>query len=76
MRWAPTNTLIDVKKMPDCALVSAKQLSALTGRSKTSLWRDIKNGFLPKPRKIGCRSARWSIHELKKYLNGQTHDRN
>lgn len=38
--------------MEDCFL-SKKEVIAATGRSSTSLWRDVNAGTFPAPRQIG-----------------------
>lgn len=35
--------------------------------SRTNLWRLIKNGSFPQPKKIGPRTAVWDIGELREY---------
>jgi predicted DNA-binding transcriptional regulator AlpA len=52
------------------ALVSAKELSLLAGRSRASLWRDVQAGRLPKPVAIGPQTRRWRIEDVRAYLRG------
>ena len=56
--------------MPAEALVSAKELSILSGRSRASLWRDVKAGRLPQPIAIGPQARRWRVADVRAYLNG------
>ena len=35
--------------LPDTALLTIKDISRLAGRSRTSLWRDVRAGLLPSP---------------------------
>lgn len=56
--------------MPPEALVSAKELSILSGRSRASLWRDVKAGRLPQPIAIGPQARRWRVSDVRAYLNG------
>jgi predicted DNA-binding transcriptional regulator AlpA len=56
--------------LPAGALVSAKELSLLAGRSRASLWRDVQAGRLPKPLAIGPQTRRWRIEDVRAYLKG------
>ena len=58
--------------LPDTALISATELMALSGRSRTSLWRDVSRGSLSKPKKIGPRSVRWQALDVRQFLNGDS----
>ncbi len=64
------NRLSTFDQMPASALVSVNDLVALSGRSRTSVWRDVKNGRLSAPLKIGPNSVRWSVDHARKYLAG------
>jgi len=52
------------------ALLSLKELIALSGRSRTSLWRDVLRGFLGTPIKFGKASTRWNVAQVRAYLTG------
>ena len=54
--------------LPDCAHVSVDVVSAITGRSPASIWRDVAKGRLAKPVKVGMRSTRWRVGDLKAVL--------
>ena len=56
--------------LPDSALLSVKELIALSGRSRTSLWRDVQRGFLGTPIKVGKASTRWNVAQVRAYLTG------
>jgi predicted DNA-binding transcriptional regulator AlpA len=58
-------------ELPSSALVSASELAALSGRSRTSIWRDVQEGRLAKPNKIGPNSVRWRVEQARQYLNGE-----
>lgn len=64
------NRLSAFDQMPASALVSVNDLVALSGRSRTSLWRDVQQGRLPQPVKIGPNSARWSVNDARAFLAG------
>lgn len=54
--------------LPDEAFVDIKVVCAVTSRSSASTWRDVKAGRLPAPYKIGPRSTRWKVGELRAAL--------
>jgi predicted DNA-binding transcriptional regulator AlpA len=54
--------------LPDCANVALPVVCALLGRSPASIWRDVKAGRCPAPAKVGPRSTRWNVGELRKSL--------
>jgi len=47
--------------LPDCALIEEDVLCALTGWSRATVWREIGEGRLPRPIKLGPRSNRWRV---------------
>jgi predicted DNA-binding transcriptional regulator AlpA len=57
--------------LPDSAWISAKELVILSGRSRTTLWRDVRSGSLEKPLKVGRISTRWTVAQVKAYLTGK-----
>ena len=57
--------------LPGSALLSVKELIALSGRSRTSLWRDVQRGFLGTPIKVGKASTRWNVAQVRAYLTGK-----
>lgn len=62
--------LESLTSLPAEALVSAKELSTLSGRSRASIWRDVQAGRLPKPIAIGPQARRWRIEDVRTYLKG------
>lgn len=57
-------------QLPSDALLNVQEVSALAGRSVPSVWRDAKGGHLAKPIKIGTKSARWRVADVRRYLAG------
>ena len=57
-------------KLPDKALLLAKEVVFLSGRSRTSLWRDVQRGFLARPIKLGPKAMRWTVSDIKSFLEG------
>ena len=64
--------IVDLDELPDCALISPRQLQALAQRSRVSMWRDVRDGRLPEPVKLGPNSIRWTVADARQYLTGQT----
>lgn len=62
--------VMNFDELPNSALVSIKELIALSGRSRTSLWRDVCDGHLAQPMKIGSRNVKWTVKEVRDYLRG------
>ena len=56
--------------LPDSALMNVREISFLSGKSTATLWRDVKDGRLPKPHKIGPKSPRWSVGDVRRFLEG------
>ena len=56
--------------LPDSALMSVGEISLLSGKSTATLWRDVQDGRLPKPHKIGPKSPRWSVGDVRRFLEG------
>jgi predicted DNA-binding transcriptional regulator AlpA len=58
-------------QLPDDALLSSNEISMLSGRSRSSIWRDVNSQRLPKPIVLGLNSVRWTVKDIKSYLNGK-----
>ena len=58
--------------LPDEALVDLKTLSALASRSRSSIYRDIRQGYFVKPLRLGKTSSRWRVEDVRAYLNGNS----
>lgn len=61
-------------QMPDSFLLTAKEVCQITSRSRTSLWRDVKDGRLAPPVRVGARSSRWTARAVRNYM-GVCHDK-
>lgn len=64
--------VISFDELPSSALISTNELIALSGRSRTSLWRDVCKGHLAKPIKLGPRNVKWTAKEVRRYLGGES----
>jgi len=51
--------------LPDDALIDIRVVCALRGRSRASIWRDAAQGRLPRPVRVGARSARWRVGDVR-----------
>lgn len=68
------NRVADFETLPDSALLTAKEIRYLSGRSLASIWRDVKRSRLPVPVALGPNAARWRAIDVRAYLNGsRTH---
>ncbi len=65
-----TVRLLDFDRLPSAALLSASDIVTLSGRSRTSLWRDVNQGRLSKPVRVGPNCVRWRVEDARKYLAG------
>lgn len=61
-----TNTIAGIAFDPLelARIVRPTEASRITGRSKTSLWRDVEAGRLEAPLKLGPRSIGWRLRTL------------
>tara|TARA_B100000780_G_scaffold114405_1_gene80176 strand:- start:213 stop:455 length:243 start_codon:yes stop_codon:yes gene_type:complete len=57
-------------QLPHNALLSAREVCLLSGRSRTSLWRDVIRGSLADPIKIGSHTVKWRVSDVRQFLNG------
>ena len=64
----PASLVATFKAMPDEALVDLHTLRALLSRSKTTIYRDIREGRLPHPIKFGF-ANRWTAGQIRAALN-------
>ncbi len=57
--------------MNDLAILRKKQVEALTGRSYSSLRRDMAVGQFPRPIQIGPRSIGWKSEDVRAWVNSR-----
>ena len=62
------NALKHFDSLPDSANVRQPVVQALFAISGPTVWRWVKTGRLPKPRKQGERVTTWNVGELRKRL--------
>lgn len=69
------NRVADFETLPDSALLDAKEIRYLSGRSTASIWRDVKRSRLPVPIAVGPNSSKWRAADVRAYLLGRrTHE--
>jgi predicted DNA-binding transcriptional regulator AlpA len=61
---------IDYATLPDAARLREKHVIPLIGRSRASLWRDVRKGLFPAPKKHGAITS-WKYGDVKKWLAAQ-----
>ena len=54
--------------LPDSASVRQPVVQALYACSAASVWRGVKAGRIPKPRKLSPRTTCWNVGELRQAL--------
>ena len=57
--------------LPISANVRLPVVMALYGISSASVWRNCKNGNIPKPRKLTTRTTVWNVGELRAALDNK-----
>lgn len=55
--------------LPDCAHVRQPIVQALVGCSAATVWRMVKRGTLPAPKKLSAGVTAWNVRELRIALN-------
>lgn len=60
--------LINFDDLPNSANVRQPVVQGLYGCSAASIWRGVKNGRIPKPRKLSPRTTCWNVGELRRAL--------
>lgn len=60
--------LANFDQLPDSAMVDVKTVAAILGRSESSIWRDARNGKLPRPLKTGPACTRWNVGAIRRHL--------
>lgn len=61
---------IDYATLPDSARLREKHVLPLIGRSRATLWRDVRNKTFPKPKKDGSITS-WRYGDVRKWLEAQ-----
>ena len=64
-----SEALINFDQLPNSANVRLPVVMALYGISPATVWRNVKNGYIPKPQKLTVRTTVWNVGELRSALN-------
>ena len=54
--------------LPNAAYVRMIVVQSLFSCSRATLWRWVKSGRLPAPKKIGVKNSAWNVAELREAL--------
>lgn len=60
------DSLKNFDSLPDSANVRQPVVQGLVGCSAATVWRMVKRGTLPAPRKLSDRVTAWNVGELRK----------
>ena len=60
--------LTNYDSFPDSAHVRLPVVQALVGCSSATVWRMVKRGTLPAPRKLSLNVTAWNVGDLRKAL--------
>lgn len=52
------------QRQPEIKWLSDKDLATRYGVSRATVWRWVREGHLPAPRKIGQSTSRWPVSEI------------
>lgn len=55
-------------QLPDCANVRLPIVKALYACSPATVWRGVKSGRIPQPKKLSPRTTGWNVGELRHAL--------
>lgn len=67
-QYKPLEALEKFDTLPDSANVRLPVVMRLYACSPASVWRAVKAGRIPKPRKLSPRTTCWNVGELRQAL--------
>lgn len=67
-RSAIPDALKNFDSLPDSANVREPVVKGLYGCSSATVWRGVKSGRIPAPRKLSERVTAWNVGDLRKAL--------
>jgi predicted DNA-binding transcriptional regulator AlpA len=65
-----TQSVTSFDTLPDAAHVRFPVVATLYATSPSNVWRWVKDGRIPKPRKLGPQTTVWNVGDLRKALAG------
>lgn len=60
--------------LPNAAHVRLPVVATLYATSPSNVWRWVKEGRIPKPRKLGPQTTVWNVGDLRRALSEVRHD--
>lgn len=67
-RYSIPEALQNFDQLPDSANIRLPIVMRLYGISSASVWRGVKSGIIPKPRKLTPRTTAWLVADIRKAL--------
>ena len=61
-------SLIDFEFLPDSAHIRVTTMMGLYGCSESTIWRSVRKGLIPRPKKLTSRTTVWNVGEVRKSL--------
>jgi len=68
---ATPSAIAQFDTLPDAAYVRIATVEDLLSTSRATLWRWVKAGRIPAPKKLGPMSSAWNVGELRRALAAQ-----
>jgi predicted DNA-binding transcriptional regulator AlpA len=69
-RGAVSDALQNFDLLPDSAHVRQPVVEALFSCSSATVWRRVRDGRIPAPRKLSVRVTAWNVGQLRAALRG------
>ncbi len=63
-----SESLLNFDQLPNSANVRLPVVQTLFACSPASVWRGVKSGRIPKPKKLSPRTTGWNVGELRQAL--------
>lgn len=63
-----TRSLSDFDQLPNSAFIRLPTMLGLYSLSAASIWRGVKNGTIPAPKKLSQRTTGWNVGEVRASL--------
>ena len=63
-----THSIAEFDSLPDAAYIRLPAVATLFGCSPTTVWRRVKDGVIPPPKKLSPSITVWNVGEVRKTL--------
>lgn len=67
------DTLKNFDDLPNSAYVRQPVVEVLYACSPATVWRGVKSGHIPAPKKLSPRTTAWNVGDLRQSLNSNNH---